>query len=65
MELWTALADHKVLLAPGTIFSASTFGEPQDDFDGQEKNLRIEDGDGFFRLSFSSVRPHSQFLRDD
>lgn len=55
MALWTKLADNKVLLAPGTIFSGTTFGEPMDEFSGE--NLRIaQDGDGFFRLSFSSVR---------
>ncbi|GAA5826415.1 hypothetical protein JCM3770_004697 [Rhodotorula araucariae] len=54
LELWTDLAEHNVLVAPGTMFSATDFPPtpaPADDL------ALTEDGDGFFRIAFSTATP--------
>ncbi|BGP41633.1 hypothetical protein JCM10450v2_005696 [Rhodotorula kratochvilovae] len=52
MELWTDLAEHNVLVAPGTMFSATEFPPAP----AAEEDLALtEDGDGFFRIAFSTA----------
>ncbi|GAA5883335.1 hypothetical protein JCM3774_005247 [Rhodotorula dairenensis] len=53
MSLWEDLAEHHVLIVPGTIFSAASVGQ---DFEDQDLAV-TDDGDGFFRISFSSATP--------
>ncbi|BGP56694.1 hypothetical protein JCM8202v2_004324 [Rhodotorula sphaerocarpa] len=53
MSLWEDLAEHNVLIVPGTIFSAAAVGES---FSADDLALQAN-GDGFFRISFSSARP--------
>lgn len=53
MSLWEDLAEHNVLIVPGTIFSAASVGQDLVDQDP----LVTADGDGFFRISFSSATP--------
>ncbi|GAA5977010.1 hypothetical protein JCM10908_004820 [Rhodotorula pacifica] len=48
MSLWEDLAEHHVLIVPGTIFSAASVGQDL---------VITPSGDGFFRLSFSSATP--------
>ncbi|EGU13534.1 hypothetical protein RTG_00264 [Rhodotorula toruloides ATCC 204091] len=58
--LWEDLAEHNVLVAPGTMFSARTFGpgDAAPGFAQADEHLAVtEDGDGFFRMSFSSATP--------
>jgi len=54
MELWTDLAEHNVLVAPGSMFDASEFppAPPK-----PEELALTEDGDGFFRIAFSTATP--------
>lgn len=54
MSLWEDLAEHHVLIVPGTIFSAASVG--QQDLVDQDPVVTA-DGDGFFRISFSSATP--------
>ncbi|GAA6006112.1 hypothetical protein JCM10207_000527 [Rhodosporidiobolus poonsookiae] len=60
-DLWEALAEHNLLTAPGTMFSARNFGpqpsagEGETVEEGAERLALTEDGDGFFRISFSSA----------
>jgi len=54
MELWTDLAEHNVLVAPGTMFNASEFPPSPPKAD----ELALTDaGDGFFRIAFSTATP--------
>lgn len=63
-RLWEQLAERNVLVAPGTMFSGRTFGQP-DAFDptvappltmcGPGERLIEKDGDGWFRISFSTA----------
>ncbi|KPV72309.1 uncharacterized protein RHOBADRAFT_55794 [Rhodotorula graminis WP1] len=54
MELWTDLAEHNVLVAPGTMFDASEFPPAPPKAD----ELALTDaGDGFFRIAFSTATP--------
>lgn len=63
MKLWEELAESNVLLAPGYIFDAKSFEVPQDAEEeegtfrmGRREELRFDDnGDGYFRLSFSTA----------
>ena len=50
MSLWEKLAEAKVLVAPGTMFDATTVGKSP-----EETLLFAENGDGYFRMSFSSA----------
>ncbi|GAA6038133.1 hypothetical protein JCM8097_007563 [Rhodosporidiobolus ruineniae] len=47
--LWESLAQSNLLVAPGTMFDAAAFGAPS------EEAIVTQEGDGFFRLSFSSA----------
>jgi aromatic amino acid aminotransferase I len=58
MSLWEDLAEHHVLIVPGTIFSAASVGQDLVDQDLVDQDpLVTADGDGFFRISFSSATP--------
>ncbi|KAI5480676.1 hypothetical protein MNV49_007603 [Pseudohyphozyma bogoriensis] len=50
MGLWEAIAEANVLIAPGTMFSATEFGKPS-----VEEQIMEVSGDGFFRIAFSSA----------
>jgi len=56
LALWEEIAEAKVLVAPGSMFSAREF-PPSGDvemMDVDDKNLVVADnGDGFFRMAFS------------
>lgn len=52
-ELWEDLAEHNVLIAPGTMFSARDFPQQPP---AEEGALAVaEDGDAFFRIAFSTA----------
>lgn len=55
--LWEQLAEANVLLAPGYIFDAASLTSSSDQIImGKKEDLRIADnGDGYFRLSFSTA----------
>ncbi|GAA5942774.1 aminotransferase-like domain-containing protein [Sporobolomyces koalae] len=64
-SLWTDLAEHDVLVAPGSMFSGRAFPPevptdeytPSDDFSeaAWQASVDEQEGDGFFRISFSSA----------
>ncbi|GAA5978310.1 hypothetical protein JCM11641_004650 [Rhodosporidiobolus odoratus] len=56
-QLWEALAESTLLTAPGLMFSSSTFGPKleQGQAEGQEVLAVTEEGDGFFRIAFSTA----------
>ncbi|KAK4047631.1 hypothetical protein OIV83_005289 [Microbotryomycetes sp. JL201] len=61
-RLWEQFAESNVLVAPGTMFSAAAFGKPQEQDGSLERalcgageQLMIDDGDGYFRISFSTA----------
>ncbi|GAA5893063.1 hypothetical protein JCM5296_003062 [Sporobolomyces johnsonii] len=54
-QLWEELAEANVLVAPGTMFSGRTFGTTATEEEGPEVLAITEEGDGFFRISFSSA----------
>ncbi|GAA5841313.1 hypothetical protein JCM11251_001622 [Rhodosporidiobolus azoricus] len=59
-KLWEDLAESSLLVAPGSMFNARTFGATDVAFnpehpDGQEVMAVTAEGDGFFRLSFSTA----------
>ncbi|GAA5913791.1 hypothetical protein JCM6882_007700 [Rhodosporidiobolus microsporus] len=60
-KLWENLAESSLLVAPGSMFNARTFGAPsaaafvEGSTEGGEVFAVTEDGDGFFRLSFSTA----------
>ncbi|GAA5913545.1 uncharacterized protein JCM6883_004449 [Sporobolomyces salmoneus] len=67
-SLWTDLAEHSVLVAPGSMFSGRSFPPPiptdefalnSDHFDFSEQtwidSVDEEEGDGFFRVAFSTA----------
>ncbi|GAA5984700.1 hypothetical protein JCM5350_007921 [Sporobolomyces pararoseus] len=63
-SLWTDLAEHSVLVAPGSMFSGRAFPPtvPTDelnDFTEESWNESVDEkeGDGFFRISFSTASP--------
>lgn len=51
MSLWEDLAEHNVLIVPGTIFSAAAVGQSLASSDSDAS------ADGYFRISFSSAKP--------
>ncbi|GAA5876540.1 hypothetical protein JCM16303_003573 [Sporobolomyces ruberrimus] len=61
--LWTDLAEHSVLVAPGSMFSGRTFppSVPTDEFtedfsaESWQQAVNEEEGDGFFRIAFSTA----------
>ncbi|CEQ40216.1 SPOSA6832_01805 [Sporobolomyces salmonicolor] len=54
-QLWEELAEANVLVAPGTMFSGRTFGTTASQEEGPEVLAITEEGDGFFRIAFSSA----------
>ncbi|KAM0789987.1 hypothetical protein ACM66B_005319 [Microbotryomycetes sp. NB124-2] len=58
-RLWEQLAESNVLVAPGTMFSAETFGKPTSVAErllcGEGERLMTDNGDGYFRISFSTA----------
>lgn len=50
--LWEQLAEANLLIAPGTMFSGASFGK---DELVAERLMETKEGDGFFRLSFSTA----------
>lgn len=72
IKLWETIAEHRVLVAPGNIFNARTFGtgdqmppvtavrimSESGDQDEDERGHELfvtPEGDGYFRISFSSA----------